>query len=262
MGLLITILLFLASLPQQAPQVNDVADRFNRAVELQRRGELKEAAAEYRAALARAPNYAEAQANLGAVLAQLGNYEEAIAAYQAAYRLKPELTPILLNLGIAHYRAGQFAKAVEVLGRFLAVAPDHAQARQLLGVSLVELGRDDEAVNYLEPALQSAQVEATALYSLGLAYLRLRRGDVGNVSKRLAAREGGDRIGGGGKALGGFAANQLPARTGLFQTRTIARGARTARTRAGSGPGRFPDSLLPRIALGKAERPRLRRPPH
>src|SRR5262245_31403555 len=112
MELFITILLLCSSLPQQAPQVDDVADRFNRAMELQRRGELKEAAAEYRALLVRAPNYAEAQANLGAVLAQLGNYEEAIAAYEAAYRLKPELTPILLNLGIAHYRAGQFANAV------------------------------------------------------------------------------------------------------------------------------------------------------
>src|SRR5262245_11624580 len=191
MALLIAILLFFSSLPQQASQVDDVADRFNRAMELQRKGELKEAAAEYRAVLARAPNYAEAQANLGAVLARLGDYEEAIAAYEAAMRLKPGLTPILLNLGIAHYRAGQFAKAVEVLGRFLAVAPDHAQARQLLGVSLVELWRDDEAVNYLEPALQSAQIEATALYSLGLAYLRLRRGDVGDVAKRLAARDDG-----------------------------------------------------------------------
>src|SRR4029453_15161762 len=102
MELLITILLLFSSLPQQAPQVDDVADRFNRAMELQRRGELKEAVAEYRAVLARAPNYAEAQANLGAVLAQLGNYEEAIAAYEAAYRLEPELTPILLNLGIAY----------------------------------------------------------------------------------------------------------------------------------------------------------------
>src|SRR4030095_760158 len=191
MELLITILLLFSSPPQQAPQVDDVAYRFNRAMELQRRGELKEAAAEYRAALARHASAAEDKANLVAVLAQLGKYEEAIAAYEAAYRLKPELTPILLNLGIAYYRAGQFAKAVEVLGRFLAVAPDHAQARQLLGVSLVELGRDDEAVNYLEPSLQSAQVEATALYSLGLAYLRLRRGDVGNVAKRLAAREDG-----------------------------------------------------------------------
>src|SRR5215470_7189256 len=191
MGLLITILLFFPSLSRQAPQVNDIADHFNRAMELQRKGELREAAAEYRAALARAPNYAEAQANLGAVLARLGDYEEAIAAYEAALRLKPELTPILLNLGIAHYRAGQFAKAVEVLGRFLVVAPDHAQARQLLGVSLVELGRDADAITYLEPALSSAQAEATALYSLGLAYLRLRRGDAGDVAKRLAAREDG-----------------------------------------------------------------------
>src|SRR5262245_22044627 len=191
MVLLITILCLLSPLPQQAPQANDVADRFNRAMELQRKGELKEAAAEYRTAPARAPSYAEAQANLGVALARLGDYEEAIAAYEVALRLKPELTPILLNLGITHYRAGQYAKAVEVLGRFLAVAPDHAQARQLPGVSLVESGRDDEAVNYLEQALQLAQVEATALYSLGLAYLRLRRGDVGNVAKRLAAREDG-----------------------------------------------------------------------
>src|SRR5262245_41965294 len=191
MVLLITILLFFSPLPQQAPQANDVADRFNRAMELQRQGAMKEAADEYRAVLKRAPNYAEAQANLGAVLARLGNFDEAIAAYEAAYRLKPELTPILLNLGIAHYRAGQFAKAAEVLGRFLAVAPDHSQARQLLGVLMVELGRDAEAITYLEPALSSAQAEATALYSLGLAYLRLRRGDAVAVAKRLAAREDG-----------------------------------------------------------------------
>src|SRR5262245_35877852 len=191
MGLLITILLFFPSLSRQAPQVNDIADHFNRAMELQRKGELREAAAEYRAALARAPNYAEAHANLGAVLARLGNYEDAIAAYEAAYRLKPELTPILLNLGIAHYRSGQFAKASEVLERFLAAAPGHAQARQLLGVSLVELGRDAEAITYLEPALSSPPAEATALYSLGLAYLRMRRAAVSDVVKRLAAHQDG-----------------------------------------------------------------------
>src|SRR5262245_3712371 len=93
MVILITILCLLSPLHEQAPQDNDVADHFNRAMELQRKGELKEAAAEYRAVLARAPNYAEAQANLGAVLARLGHYEEAIAAYEAAMRLKPELTP-------------------------------------------------------------------------------------------------------------------------------------------------------------------------
>src|SRR2546426_7715025 len=93
-------------------QPDAIATRFNRAVELQRQGQWEEAAAEYRALLAIAPNYSEAQANLGAVLARLGNYEEATAAYESALRLNPKLTPILLNLGIAHYRAGQFEKAV------------------------------------------------------------------------------------------------------------------------------------------------------
>src|SRR5438270_10098736 len=57
-------------------QPEEITSRFNRAVALQRQGEWQEAAAEYRALLAAAPNYAEAQANLGVVLARLGNYEE------------------------------------------------------------------------------------------------------------------------------------------------------------------------------------------
>src|SRR5262245_19965037 len=133
-ALLITILLLVA--PGLRPQ-DEITTRFNRAVELQRQGAWKEAAEEYRALLAIAPNYAEAQANLGSVLSWLEKYDEAIAAYASALRLNPQLTPILLNLGIAHYRAGQFAKAVEVLERFLTIAPDHLQTRRLIGLSLV-----------------------------------------------------------------------------------------------------------------------------
>src|SRR6202171_5177774 len=103
------LLAFLFSFPPGLHQQEDVSSKFNRAVELQRQGAHHEAAAEYRAALAIAPNYAEDQANLGVGLARLGNYEEAIAAYESVLRLKPELTPVLLNLGIAHYRVGQFA---------------------------------------------------------------------------------------------------------------------------------------------------------
>src|SRR2546423_697767 len=101
-ALLIIILCWPRPGPCQSPQVNDAASRFNRAAELQRRGEWQAAAAEYRALLAVAPDYAEAQANLGVVLARLGRDEEAIAAYEAALRLNPQLTPIWLNLGILH----------------------------------------------------------------------------------------------------------------------------------------------------------------
>ncbi|HYE75159.1 MAG TPA: tetratricopeptide repeat protein, partial [Blastocatellia bacterium] len=196
--LFITLVFLPAPLPQStttSQAANDVATRFNRAIELQRQGALQEAVAEYRALLAIAPNYAEAQANLGVVLARLGNYTEAIKAYEEALRLKPELTPILLNLGIAHYKAGQFAKAVEVLERVIVIAPNHTQARQLIGISLVELGRDADAIIYLEPALSSAQTEATTLYSLGLAYLRLHRSEVSRVVEQLASRSDGAALG-------------------------------------------------------------------
>ena len=172
-------------------QSNEINESFARAATFQRNSNLNEAEAEYRKLLKQAPQYADAQANFGVVLARLGKTEEAIKAYETALRLKPELTPILLNLGILHYRAGQFAKAATALERFIVVAPDHPQARQLLGVSLVELGRDADAVIYLESLLSSPQAEATAVYSLGLAYVRLQRKEVTMVVERLAAHPDG-----------------------------------------------------------------------
>jgi tetratricopeptide (TPR) repeat protein len=175
-------------------QPSDITGRFNRAVELQRQGALEDAAAEYRAVIKSAPDYAEAHANLGSVMSRLGKYDEAVQAYEAALRLNPKLTPILLNLGIAHYRAEKFAKAAETLERFLATAPDNIQARQLLGVSLIALGRDADGIAQLEPILDATD-DPTALYSLGLAYLRLNRSDVQTIIARLSASSAGKPLG-------------------------------------------------------------------
>jgi len=166
-------------------QISDAGARFNRAVELQRAGSWKEAAAEYRQVLALVPNYAEAHANLGAVLVRLGSYDEAIAAYQKALQINPKLTPVLLNLGIAYYQAGQFANAIAPLESFLKSSPGNSQAEQLIGIALVELGRDAEAVAHLEPAVRDVPANVTALYSLGLAYLRLKRLELSGVIRQL-----------------------------------------------------------------------------
>jgi tetratricopeptide (TPR) repeat protein len=184
MGYLLPIAVaLLLILPQQA----DVATRFNRAVELQKQGNLAEAAAEYRSVLALKPDYAEAQANLGVCLAQQGKYDEAVGAYQQALRLAPQLTPILLNLGIAYYRGGQFSQAAETLQKFIDTRPDSVQGRQLLGLALIELGRDAEAVTQLEATLTAAPQDIAVLYSLGLAYLRLGRSGFRATLERLAA---------------------------------------------------------------------------
>jgi tetratricopeptide (TPR) repeat protein len=182
--LLLTLSLALFFMPQQAPET---AAKFSRAVELQQQGKLKEAADEYRAVLKLKPDYAEAHANLGAVLARLGNYDEAMTSYQKALQINPGLTPIWLNLGILHYRASQFVKTVETLEKFLASQPGHVQARQLSGLALLELGRDEQAIAALEPTLEASGQDAAVLYSLGLAYLRMRRPEVRSMIGQLAA---------------------------------------------------------------------------
>lgn len=164
----------------------DRLDKFNRAVELQRQGALKEAAAEYRALLAARPDYPEAHANLGAVLAQLGQYEAAVASYEAALRFAPKLTPVLLNLGIAHFRVGQFERAAANLERFLDQAPEHLQARRLLGLSLVELNRNDAAIAQLEKTIGAAPDDPAVLYGLGISYLRQQYAGVNEIIERLA----------------------------------------------------------------------------
>ncbi len=181
------------TLPLALQQQTDPTVRFNRAVELQRAGQLEQAADEYRALLKVAPAYAEAHANLGVVLAQLGQHQQAVESYQSALRLAPKLTQINLNLGIAHYRAGQFESAVEALEKFLATNPDSIQARQLLGISLVEVGgRDAEAVRQLEQALRAAPDDVAVLHSLGVVYLRANRMEVvKDIAERLAALPGG-----------------------------------------------------------------------
>ncbi len=75
---MIHILLLTVSLLVYFQQEPDTAAQFNRAVALQQEGRFREAEQEYRALVKRKPDYLEALANLGAVIAQQGRYSEAI----------------------------------------------------------------------------------------------------------------------------------------------------------------------------------------
>ncbi len=176
--------------PTQSAQ-EDVSVKFNRALELQKKGAWKEAEEAYRAILSAEPKYAQAHANLGAVLMRQDRYEEAVRSYETALDLAPELTPILLNLGIAHYRKGEFEKAFDALKRFLGASPGNAQAIQLTALSLVELARDEEALDYLDQALLSAPNDPAILYATGLVCVRLEKPYVNGIVKTLSEVSGG-----------------------------------------------------------------------
>ena len=57
------------------------------------------------------PNFAEAHANLGGVLANLGRLTEGIAELQEAARLEPEDVAVRYNLGLALRAAGHLDEA-------------------------------------------------------------------------------------------------------------------------------------------------------
>lgn len=191
--ILLTTLIVLFHLPQ-APQrqAQPAVAVFNRAMELQQKGQWAEAADAWRKFLDLEPGHAGAHANLGAVLSRLGQYDGAVKSYDNALRLNPRMTDALFNLGVAHYRVGQFAKAADALTRYLAARPDVWQAQQILGLTLVELGRDEEAAPALEAALKSNPRDVSLLFGLGLAYLRLKRPEVKTMIERLAATATGE----------------------------------------------------------------------
>jgi tetratricopeptide (TPR) repeat protein len=164
---------------------------FRDGVAAQQRGDLERAAEAYRRAIEFDPQYAEAHANLGAVLARLDQYDEAVVCYERALRINPQLNAARLNLGLAHYRAGALAAAVEAFRAAHAADPSLLQARQLLGLVLVETGKDAEAIPHLEASAQAAPDEPAVLFALGRAYAR--RGDrrADGIAERLSrTREG------------------------------------------------------------------------
>lgn len=164
---------------------------FRAGVAAQKQGELERAAEAYRRAIEAEPEFAEAHANLGAVLARLGREDEAIAAYERALRIKPQLTAARVNLGLAHYRTGRLGRALDAFAAVHAADTSLLQVRQLLGLVLVELGRDAEAIPHLEVSAEQAPDEPAVLFALGRAYAR--RGDrrVDSVATRLeSTREG------------------------------------------------------------------------
>jgi tetratricopeptide (TPR) repeat protein len=173
-----------------APE-NSALASFRDGVAAQQRGELERAAEAYRRAIETEPRYAEAHANLGAVLARLGRYDEAVMSYERALRLNPQLNAVRLNLGLAHYRVGALAAAVEAFSAAHAADPSLLQARQLLGLVLVETGRDAEAIPHLEASAEAAPDEPAVLFALGRAYARRgdRRADA--VAERLGRTRDG-----------------------------------------------------------------------
>ncbi|HTT55514.1 MAG TPA: tetratricopeptide repeat protein [Opitutaceae bacterium] len=123
----------------------------------------------YRDTVAKRPENAFAQCNLGTALFSLGRTREAAARYEEAVRLAPDYAAAQDNLGNALLRLGQVREAVDRFERALALRPDDAAAHNNLGSALFLLGRTAPAISEFEQVLRLTPADAEAHNNLANA---------------------------------------------------------------------------------------------
>src|SRR6266404_172051 len=161
-----------AVLPQVAlAQFDDWSiEHFRRALDAQRKSELKTAAEEYRLVLTRNPEWAEVYLNLGITYQLQNRYGDAIQSLQKGLAIKPEMTAARVLLGISYYMVQDFQSALKPLEEALKVNPSERQARIYLALSLLGLDRVESAVRHLNQAAQRSPDDVEILYHLAEAY--------------------------------------------------------------------------------------------
>jgi len=199
-----------------------LADRLAMAMKTHREGRTEEAARDYRAILAAAPDHVDAlhflgvaehqlgnsekalghlgraltlapdhpdaRNNRGNVWKQLGRLDEAEADYRRALSLRPEDANAWNNLGTVLRQRGSVEEAVATFRRVIALKPDHAAAWQNLGNALGELDRLDEALDAHREAMRLAPQSPDSHRHLGaMLYASGRIEEATEIYKRWLA---------------------------------------------------------------------------
>jgi predicted TPR repeat methyltransferase len=127
--------------------VPDHADAWHfRGLAALQRGDEEQAVALIRKATELAPDYADAHNNLGNVLLMAKRYEEATACYRRAVALKPDMAEAHFNLGRGYEASRRIDEALAAFRAGLALAPGHFESYRRLAGLFYSAGRVEEAV--------------------------------------------------------------------------------------------------------------------
>ena len=151
----------------------DPTQALGEAVELQRRGQLREAERIYSRVLKARPDSFDALNLLGAVKARQSRFGEAHRLFAAAVKVNPRSAQAWSNLGQALYALKQPAEALESLAKAVALAPDDAAILEQHANVLLTLGRPREALAEFQKVLARAPQHIEARIGHGVAQAAL-----------------------------------------------------------------------------------------
>jgi tetratricopeptide (TPR) repeat protein len=149
--------------------------QFNLGAVLLNAGREREAAAALERAVRLEPEHGEARNALANAWARLGEFARAWPQYEEAVRLRPGAAKAWYDYGSALLKAGDAKGATERLERAVALRPEWAEARNELGNAYFESGDAGRAVEQYEAAIRLEPGLAEARYNAGSACLELGR---------------------------------------------------------------------------------------
>lgn len=139
------------------------------ALDLHQNGRLAEAEAQYRVALARAPNHVDALQYLGVLMVQSGRGDAGVALIERAIAVDPDNLDAHFNLAQALAGLGRIDDATAALRRAVTAAPNFFPGWMQLGALLLDRRRFDEAGDCFATAARLAPGDSIAAYNLGFA---------------------------------------------------------------------------------------------
>lgn len=120
--------------------------------------------------VAKSPQKARAQTNLGVLYNRTGNFDKALEHCSKAVQLDPKLSRAYYNLGIAQLRKDKVDEAIKSWRKTLELNPTHNKAHNNLAALLFERNNIDEAIEHWTEAVKLNSNDYLAHGNLGYAF--------------------------------------------------------------------------------------------
>lgn len=161
---------------QEVSSSSPVDADFQKALELQKKENYKEASVAYKKLLQKNPSNALAWNNLGLIQQKLQNFDVAETCYLKALKVTPDDAQAYNNLAYLRFEQGDFREAEKTYLQAIEIQPDYPLTFSNLASLYKEQGKLYKAVEFYKKAIDRAPV-TDFYYRLGLLYYEMKKYD-------------------------------------------------------------------------------------
>jgi tetratricopeptide (TPR) repeat protein len=174
-GILAAVLMAFLAGAAAAAVPDDAKREFNRGIELSKAKKPDSAIVAYEAAIKIAPDYLDAQINLGALYYEKGNLAKATEHLKRAIELDSNNAAALKPLGQVYFKAKDYDGTITTFKRYTALNASDASAWSLLGQSYKKKGDEKNALDAFSKAAAADPKDYKTLYHIGNVHREAKR---------------------------------------------------------------------------------------